>query len=285
MKVKWIIENFTDSEDYNNLIKAVTDSGRECYVIGKRNNFDFDPKGYNENDCVIFQGSIQMTRHVKSKLPKGCFPVAYCTEDNYLCSNYYPKLTPFLFNDKHEIVSVEKLKEQKFDFYRKFGKEALIYIRPDRGDKPFVGQLLDLQDFDRFWKNNIVCNVDDKDLVVVSTPKKINGEWRFVVGKDLTGIIAYSTYQYQGQRTLIPSAPQGAIDLAEEILDVRYYPDPVFVLDICEDNDGTFWLLEVNSFSSSGLYECNKNKIVEAVSEIAEDEWALWHKTLPIVSD
>ena len=273
IKVRWIVENFTDSEDYNALIKAIQDSGRDCYVIGRRNNFDFKPDLYHENDCVMFQGSIHMTRHCKKVLPKGCFPIAYFTEPNYLCVKYYPLVKEFLFNDKHEITTVARLKSDMFRFYKEFGKEALIYIRPDRGDKPFSGQLLDLQDFERFWTNAVVCNVVDDDIVIVSTPKTINGEWRFVCSSE-PNIIAYSTYQYQGKKTLIPGAPQGAIDLVNEVLKVGYFPDPVFVMDICEDADGKFWLIEFNSFSSAGLYECKKTIIVDRVSAIVEAEYA-----------
>lgn len=271
MKCKWIIENFTDSEDYNELIAAAQEQGHDCYVIGRRNNFDFNPTCYKEGDCVLFQGSIQMTRHCHKVLPKGCFPISYCTEPNYLCSAYWPAVTQFLFNDKFAQTTVKELKDNRFDFYRQFGKEALIYIRPDRGDKPFSGQLLDLQDFDQFWKNNIVCTAEDGDTVFVSTPKQINGEYRFVVTK-YKEIVAHSTYQYQGQKTLIPFVPPGAIKLVEQVLEVGYYPDSVFVMDVAEDADGNFWLIEFNSFSSAGLYACEKSPIIRRVSEIAENE-------------
>lgn len=272
--MKWIIENFTDSEDYNELIKAVQEQGHDCYVIGRRNNFDFNPSGYQENDCVIFQGSIQMTRHCRKVLPKGCFPIAYCDEPKYLCSAYYPFVQEFLFNDKFEFVTVEQLKANRFEFYRKFGKEALIYIRPDRGDKPFAGQLVDIQDFDLFWRNGVVCTASETDLVVVSTPKQINGEYRFVATKH-GDVVAHSTYQYQGQKTLIPFVPPKALELVQKILKVGYFPDSVFVMDICEDADGNFWLMEFNSFSSAGLYACEKAPIVRRVSEIAQNEHSL----------
>ena len=275
--MKWIIENFTDSEDYNDLIKAVKDQGHDCYVIGRRNNFDFNPEGYQENDCVLFQGSIQMTRHIRTRLPRGCYPIAFCTEENFLCSKYYPYVGQFLFNDRHAITTVAELKADPFTYYSRFGKEAMIYIRPDRGDKPFSGQLLDMQDFQRFWENNIVCTAEDKDLVIVSTPKQINGEWRFVCSSEpdviRPDIIAYSTYQYQGKRTYFPGAPQGAIDLVRKVLDVGYHPDPVFVVDVCEDADGNFWLLEFNSFSSAGLYGMKKDDVVGRVSMIAQREY------------
>jgi len=274
MKAKWIIENFTDSEDYNDLIKAVRESGRDCFVIGKHNHFDFDPRGYNENDCVIVQGSIQMTKNIANRLPKGCYPIAYSSWENYLCSTYYPKFSNLLFNDRNEFTTLKNLKENKFYFYEKYGKEALIFVRPDSGEKTFQAQLLDLQDFDRFWENGIQSSAADDDLILVSTPKKINGEWRFVCSKYNGGeIISTSTYQYQGKRTLIPSAPFGATDFVNEVLDVKWFPDSIFCVDVFQDADGEFWLGELTSFSSAGLYATDKVKVVNRVSEIVEMEY------------
>jgi hypothetical protein len=277
MKAKWIIENFTDTEDYRTLAQAVRDSGRYVYVIGKNNHFDFAPAPgtFQENDCVIVQGSIQMTKHIAGKLPAGCFPIAYSSWQNYLCTSYYQHFERFLFNDIHRCLSVGDLKACKFEIYRQFGRDAMIFIRPDSGEKTFQAQVLDLQDFDRFWENGISGggNVEDSDLVIVSTPKNINGEWRFVCSGE--EIIAQSTYQYQKKRTLIPSAPVGATDKVREILKVRYKPDPIFCVDIAEDSDGNFWLLELTSFSSAGLYATDKNRVAQRVSEIVESEYAI----------
>ncbi len=271
MKPIWIVENFTNGSDVNDLIVEIKKQGFELQLIGAKNHFKYDDINYN-NQCIIFHGSITMTDIIKKQL-NTCFPVVWLTKENYRCSKYYLPLKHLLFNDNHEITTVSNLKSAKFDYYRRFGKEAMIFIRPDVGDKTFTGQLVDLQYFDRIWDNNIVCNAKDDDLVIVSTPKTINGEWRFIVNK-YDGIIAYSTYQYQGLRTYIPSAPQGAIDKCNEVLTVGYHPDSVYDVDICEDADGNFWLLEINSFSSAGMYECKKDLIVKRVSEIAEMEYS-----------
>lgn len=276
MKCIWIIENFTDSQDYRDLIEAVRASGRECHVIDKRNHFNFDEGWIKTGGCVLFQGSINMAKLAKESLSADCYPITYCDWNNFLCSNYYPHLKEFLFNDKYEIVPLKELIENKFDYYRKFGKEALIFVRPDSGEKTFQAQLIDLIDFDAFWQKGQAKEVKPEDLVLVSTPKKINGEWRFVCSKN--EIIAQSTYQYQGQTCLIPCAPAGATALCEKILRAGYYPDEVFCVDICEDDDGHFWLLELTSFSSAGLYACDKQKIVEKVSEIAEKDYEFWAK-------
>jgi len=54
---------------------------------------------------------------------------------------------------------------------------------------------------------------------------------------------------------------------------LSYEPDPVWVLDICQLKNGSLKIIEVNSFSCSGLYACDMNPIVENVSRLAEKDW------------
>jgi hypothetical protein len=270
MKTKWIVENFTHESSYMDLVKAIKAEGCELQEI--KGDFKYDDiRGYNSDAPVVFLGSIGMTDMIQRHMT-GCYPVAYCNQSNYLCTRYMSRYGRYLFNDRYVILSLNELQRNKWLYYGVFGKEAMIFIRPDSGQKPFQAQLLDLLDFDRFVESNQPIG---HDLVVVSSPKTIRGEWRFVVSsrKD---IISQSTYRYQGQICKIPTAPTGATDLVKEMLEVGYYPDTVFVMDVCEDNDGRYWLLELNSFSSAGLYECNKTEIVRKVGAIAEEEWAAW---------
>jgi len=264
MNCKWIIENVSNSQFYRDLIESVRSSGRYCLSLTNKKAEDFIAKDFKENDCVMTQGSIEMTKNIVFNLPAGCCPIRYSSFEKYLCSVYYPYFDKFLFNRYCVIITLKHLKEEKFELYRIYGKEAKIFVRPDSGEKTFQAQLLDLQDFDKFWDNSI----SDDDFVVVSSPKIINGEYRFVCSEQ--EIIAQSTYRYQGQDTYIPSAPKGATEFVNKILNINYKPDLVFCVDVVEDNYGFFWLLELTSFSSAGLYACNKEKIVKRVSEIAE---------------
>ena len=270
MKPKWLVENFTGDNGYEDLITEIRSQGMECVVLDIRNHFELRPGLINDNECVVFQGSIQLFRKLKAEL--NAYPLGWMTDQNYLCNRYYPHFQKFLFNDKHVLTSVAGLKHNKWWFYSSFGKEAVIYVRPDGGDKVFTGQLLDLQDFDKFWDNKVVCNVKDDDLVVISTPKNVVGEWRYIV-TNKKEILGTSLYNYQGQRTYVPSAPEKATTLCKQILDVGWYPDPVFTVDICEDSDQNYWLMEINSFTSAGTYAAPKAPIVKRVSEIAEEEW------------
>ena len=267
--MRWIIENFTGDNGYEDLIAEVRKQGYDCDVLDITNHFDL--KVNPKDECVVFQGSIQLAAKLKAELDT-CYPVAWNTMDNYLCTKYYPKLGKYLFNDTYVMIPACELERQKWDFYRWLGKEAMLFVRPDCGDKSFKGGLIDLQDFDKEWERNYNYGMSRDEIVIVSSPKNMLGEWRFIC-TDEKEIIACSSYMFHGQRTYVPSAPQGATDLVKEILEVGYYPDRVFTVDIVMDNDENFWLMELNSFSSAGTYGCKKEPIVRRVSEIAQDDW------------
>ena len=275
MKVKWLIEDFTAERTlgngYKELIDEVRNQGMECVVLDITNHFELKPGKINPlEDCVVFQGSIQLFKKLKEETT--IRPLGWMTDNNYLCTSYYPYFQRHLFNDIHVFTTVAGLKHNKWRIYSAFGKEANIFVRPNGGNKTFTGQLLDLQDFDRFWKDDIHCGCKDNDLVVVSTPKIIKGEWRHICTK-YKEILGISLYKYNDQRTYVPGAPQKATELCQQILDVGWFPDPVFTVDIAEDNDGNFWLMELNSFTSAGTYAAPKANIVKRVSEIAEEEY------------
>ncbi len=266
MKATWLVENFVKEPSYTELVNSVIKSGRSVLEIkGDYSRSMLTPFKSGKN-CVVFNGSINMTEMVYRELYDTCYPISYCNHGSYFCTKYYPYLMDVIFNDNPIWTTVEQFIRKKFFYYGVLGKEAMLFVRPDSGNKEFQAGLFDLQDVDRLFK---LYNKDQ--LILLASPKNIRGEWRFVVSK-FGEIISYSTYQFQGQITKIPGAPQGAIDKCKQALSLGYFPDSVFVIDICEDNDGNYWVLELNSFSSAGLYACDKDKIVQRVSEIAEAE-------------
>ena len=267
-KCRWIIENFTQAEDMFLLIQAVKDAEQDLTLIGPKNGFEYKHIQF-DNECVLFHGSIQMSRLIAEHLKnRGNSPVVWNNTHAFECTTYWPRFQQYLFNDKYEFMTLETLKANKWDIYQTYAKEAMIFVRPSGGEKSFAGQLIDLQDFDRFFSNNIVCNANDSDMVVVSTPKNIIGEWRYIVTSEKK-IVAKSCYKYQGKITRVPSAPVGATELIEKVLDVGYYPAKMFAADVCQDVDGNFWLMEFNSFNSCGLYACNKRAIVDEATRLA----------------
>ncbi len=273
MKAKWVIENFVSDNCYEDLIDEVKKQGHECCVI---KYFPFQNGKYdeicNDNDCVVFQGSINLAERFQREKPNWT-PGVIATWENYECHNYYPIFDQHLFNCNYGIYTIYQLIEQKWDIFRCYGENATIWIRPDSGKKSFTAKLVDLEEYDKFVNSWIIPYTNPIDKIIVSTPKKVNGEWRFICSKE-KGILGQSCYVYQGNRIYVPSAPSGATEKCKLVLlemrRKKFWPDPFFALDIVEDIEGKFFLMELNAFSSCGLYKSNKETIVSEVSLYAE---------------
>lgn len=272
MKTHWIIENFVKEPSYKGLIDAAKSLGYPLTEIN--GDYTRDMVSNISDRCVVLNGSIKMVKLVKEAL-NNCYPVTYCNFESYKCSAYYSHFGPYLFNDKYCLMSLKELVRQKYDVWGHYGKDGVLFIRPDSGEKTFQAGLLDIIDLAQLHDSNKDC---EHDLMLVSTPKNIQWEGRFVVSRKRE-IIASSTYRFQGQITKIPSVPVEATKFCQKLLNIAsYFPDSIFCYDICQDNDRECWLLELTSFSSAGLYETNKIEVVKKVSELAEEDWDTWRK-------
>jgi len=268
MKCTWIVENFVKEQSFKGLIEAVKSLNYPLLEI--KGDYTKSTLDQITSKCVMLNGSIKMVKLVKQDLPSDCYPVVYCNFEKYKCSSYYSHFGSYLFNDKYCMMSLKELGRQKFDVWGHYGKDALIFIRPDSGEKTFQAGLLDIIDVDTLNESN---KEYEHEMVLVSTPKTIIWEGRFVVSR-FKEIIASSTYRFQGQVSLIPSVPTETTKFCKELLDkTDYNPDSVFCMDLCQDSDKNVWLLELTSFSSAGLYATDKVQIVKRVSEIAEEEY------------
>jgi hypothetical protein len=97
----------------------------------------------------------------------------------------------------------------------------------------------------------------------------LSAEWRLVVAGD--AVVAASAYFVDGVLSPSPVCPAPVREFAERMLaDVRWRPDPLFVMDVCEC-EGRFYLLEFNSFSCSGFYRCDLRAVVSAASSAARE--------------
>jgi hypothetical protein len=264
----WIVENFSNDQGVVVLTQHIKDKGYNLIELSRTSGYEKSLVKL-DNQCVLFYGSINMAEIIRKHLTT-CAPVVWSDPSDFLCSNYYSRFTKFLFNDRHKFMTLGEFRDNLWNVYFEFGKDAMIFIRPDSGDKTFAGQLLDLQDVS-VWDNAIKCNAKPDDIIVVSTPKNIIGEWRYIVSQ--TEILGMSCYRYHGKSTLVPSAPPLATELVKKIIDSAPLPAKICAVDIASDSDNNYWLLEFNSFNSCGLYAMDKSKIVKVASEIALSEY------------
>ena len=108
---------------------------------------------------------------------------------------------------------------------------------------------------------------DSESRVVIAEPRELGCEWRMVVAGD--EVIAASQYADGGVKSVALGCPDDALAFAREVLSaVRWRPDDIFMLDVCESDAG-LRLVELNSFSCSWLYACDFAAVVRVASELA----------------
>lgn len=286
--ISYILENFPPAFRNAEMIKLLKERGARHFVFKNED----DARYYNHidgrstpTDYLNFETSIRNGKVVYFGSLAGLeLTPDYSDEDNdfigtqhgvnvsrkdidsgiFNCNQYYPYVSRFLLNRDRSFVLVSDFKEDYWRHFEKHGVDAAIFVRPNSGLKPITGQLIDLKDINAAIEH-INTHVNKSEFLVVSPPKKIIGEWRFVVFKDQ--IITYSTYLYNGLMTEVPSAPQGAIDKCQEILNdnLDFLPPSGFsVLDIGQVGK-EYFLIEQNCLFTSGLYACNKSLILDAI--------------------
>lgn len=138
--------------------------------------------------------------------------------------------------------------------------DAPVFIKP-RKEKYFTGLVIQCQeDLEKIQFGS--SENDGEEWVRVSPPMVLGEEIRFFVvgGIPVTG----SRYKFRGtaKHERIPDT-HPAWEFALEILR-HCHPDTAFVLDVCETAEGWF-IVELNNFNSAGLYQCDTDRIVEAL--------------------
>lgn len=271
MEVKWLIEDFEGDGGLDPLIEEVKSQGMRCEVVSyvpfQGGKYDH----YSDDDCVIFYGSLNLASQIQREKP--WVPGPICNFKNLCCLSYYSHWGRHLFNKDYIMLPLLELSRRREEIYKQFGVDDCIFMRPNSGAKTFYGNVYPLDELDS--EINLMDSYAglplDEILVVVSSPKPIDKEWRVVVSAKY-GAIASSLYKGNGEITSKEGCPSGVLDVANRISAEEWQPDKMYTVDVCESN-GKFYFLEVNSFSCSGLYKCDPKPIVTEASRIALEEW------------
>ena len=222
------------------------------------------------NECVVFYGSLELSALIHRKA--SWIPGSFCTIDEFRCSNYYPHFGSLLLNGDYVMLPVGELERRKDFLFDLYGERDGIFIRPNRGDKIWTGKIVYSDDWDAGLDLIKFHDVKQDEMALICRPKRILGEWRFVVAGENIVSGSMSAPEIDG------NVPDCIIDFAKQVLrDVGFRPDPIWTLDICETADGLF-VLEIGSFSCAALYECDVKPIVKAASFIAESMWLDVHE-------
>lgn len=256
------------------LPKQITKRYEEEYYNPEYGDQCFQPIHY----IPVYYCTIEMCRLLKDNVNelnlKGLF---YTAEDEMKCSNYYPKMDsniPML-NEDHVYISFKNLIKEWSTIFTGFGNNSTIFIRPNGGDKDFTGRIVDYDEKDEFIDectkySDIEHGIkfDDRILCLVSSPKPIVAEYRFfILNKE---VICGSQYRRNNILDKRMDVMPGAEEIANLVAKQDYQPDLFYCVDICELSNNEFKVIEMNSGSCSGIYECNKSLLISAFTKFFE---------------
>lgn len=284
-KINFLVQYLSDDENYPRLMQAIKDQGHTA--IGC-DYIPFESGEYNQfpdDSCVFFFGSLGLARQLQRTKP--WVPGPCCNFNNFKCSSYRPHWLKYLWNNNAIFMPYGEFKEkvEQVALYFNYSKDSwTLFIRPDDGFKTFTGQTIDVQSqVSDFRYLDSVCKPET--LICISPTKTPLAEWRvFCSGRK---IIAASQYRIAGklettQKEGLP--PEPTKYLKQVLNEVQWFPEELYVVDIgvginwgfgiFTDPTPTFGIIELNSFSCSGMYKCDVNKIVEAAAKVARKEYA-----------
>jgi hypothetical protein len=220
--------------------------------------------------CVLGYGTFPFAQQIL--LHHHWIPGAWCSAQNLDCAAYFAFFGRYLLNQHYAIMpGVEAIRQRDW-LFSVFGRDERVFARPTSCHKLFVGRCID---WDSFAAALATTRYDPATLVVIASPQHISREWRLVVIADR--IVSGSQYAVGGERAIAADFPSEVRAFAETMLsEVRWRPDPAFMLDVCE-SAGRLWLVELNSFSGSWLYRCELPAVVSAASELCAGIWQQSH--------
>lgn len=214
-----------------------------------------------QNETTIVHGTIEFCRAFRKKYPFAC-PGVYSNENTENFNKYAVYLRDYLLNDEYYILPWGEFCAR--------GITKPIFIRPNSGLKQFTGFVITPDNFNfEINSKNQIERVDSDLLCVISPVRHIKNEYRFVIID--SKVIAASHYSWE-KDDLELDIPQECYNLAEIIAALPWQADYAYICDIALVGDGPK-VVELNSFSSSGLYNCDTKEIVKNITISANKEF------------
>lgn len=220
---------------------------------------DIEIHGEITTNKVIPYGSTKLTRLAQTRGWTGAF-----MNDNFDVRSWKKYRDDMLNNP---LIATFGL-AARFDISEISNLQDEVFIRPCADLKAFNGTVMKWFDIIN-WSESIEFGnfqLDSDTPIAISPLQDIQAEWRyFIVGGV---VVCGSMYKYKNKLT---AEPAGDAEIAEaQTFADKWLPDPVCVMDLALVND-KLYVLEFNSFNSSGFYGHDVRKIVSSVTEYVEN--------------
>ncbi len=255
----WVLESSMFEDGHRALRDAVTEAGRQ--VLEWDDRWWQDRRMPAIDGPAIFHGSLGNAARIRRDLPWR--PGAYCDVDAFRCSVWFPRARPWSLQRVWVETTVRALTAEPDVVLAPLPASVGVFVRPDSPLKPFSGRIVRR---DRLSPAALDHGYyyDELELPIVVAPvRPVSREWRFVVVD--RRVVAGSGYDGPSRRAVVSQADDAAWGFAAEVARRFEPPEAVYVLDVGEA-EGALHLVEINPFSGSDLYACDRASIVRAVA-------------------
>jgi hypothetical protein len=271
MNPTWLIEAGVYGAESEPLLAEIRRLGMAAAVVPfpallKESRLAVDGQPLGDDACVLGYGTFPFARQIQ--LHRRWTPGAWCDPNKLDCTAYFAYFGKYLLNQRYAILpGVEAIRQRDW-LFEAFAEDDAVFARPAGCHKVFTGRCIAR---DAFAAALGPTRYDPTTLVVIAAPREIEREWQLVVAH--CQVIAASQYADHGSKSLAAGCPAEVRRFAEDMLtQVRWEPDPIFMLDVCE-HAGGLGLVELNGFSCSWLYQCELSGVVAEASRLAADAW------------
>lgn len=270
----WIIDEVLQERQYETGFPSLADAARQLghnVFVTKHKPFSEHPfpEGipFSQSECVITYGCIQFCKLVEKHYGRWWTPGLYFNKNVKNFSKWAPHIAHRdLLSDDYYILPYGEFERRQYNC-----AGFSCFVKPESGLKEFVGQVIHAAEFqDDLKKLQPFHAIDSDTLCVIASPKEIKAEFRYViVNKE---VITGSEYRWDDKLDVRLDTHPMCDALAKKVAYSDWQADSVYICDIALMPDDSAKVIELNAFSSSGLYACDTLKIVGAVSKAAEEE-------------
>lgn len=271
MKMNWLVDTtiLESRSVVGDLLGAIQENPK-CNLFTTKYiplSDEQDYGSFTHKDPVVLYGTIGYVTKCKTAF----YPGNYGVHNNTNVLTYMTNIDNELFlNSDYIMVPFYKLKKYHKWLFDLFNTDDL-FIRPNSGRKTFTGYTITRQNADFELSSSMqLTSVTDETICLVATAKRINAEYRFVVGAG--DVIDGSEYRWDNKLDIRHDFSGEAFDLARKVAQLEWQVDRVYTVDVADTDDGPR-IVELNGFSCAGLYACDKKLVVDKVTDIAIEDY------------
>ena len=159
-----------------------------------------------------------------------------------------------MFNQEATILAAKDI----VSYFSDVDPTLSYFMRPDKDDKQFTGYIETVDEIVTYFKDAVQVGlegdyyVDPDKLIIFNKPKPIKTEYRgFIVNHE---IIDVSQYRVNDKLVLEHIDQHSEVFKIYEQKVKQWLPDSCVVMDLAQDFDNNFYVLEFNNINTSGLY-------------------------------